>query len=710
MISFIAIKGWVSQLRHSSGLFLALSFLAVSCTPKSIPQEHFTLKGSAAVHLLESDVRALNNQAESYELNLFCEVDSLCLPQHYYNPLKQLDSTIVIQAYLNPRLIQASVSGLGHLMLDGGSFGKEYFKIQNEYAEGGSLGVAMLKMADLCESAFDESRSKTNWFRRQFQNGSIRETLDELMQVALRFIVPGRKFWTTLLKPVFAMGYWCIKMTGTTTKGLLLMITLFSSVVLLLFFSLFKIKSEGIRLGGMIVVDVLLWIMFIFVAYYTFIVGKPLQENLFAFRNVYHYSDLLPLQSAYSVFSFRASSFVLILLTALAYYAVKLIKLDATFKMAELNGTVEETAQQLADDTVDKISSDPLGPIMNVLLVVAIFLFIDKSLVLGFCVYFILRAIILSTSFKSVARFYLSNINKIILGLIVVAIGIVSLLTAPRLFAAKNDTRYPKNHLDSASYYYGESLGQYMIDHGIVDYRATVDSMQVYDGFKEYMDCRSYRVDKRLNVRKFTDLQDLLEELSENPVERAMNSYQLGATAARNIYNNGASSDIQPNLVIRGMSDVLQNKPSRYPNAKCNDVVSLHKRINELHQESDCKKVASRFLADNAQNEGVVYRPSGLQYKIVKEGSSKKATSESVVGLRYYYYTLGGDIIYSMPASNNHKLGKLHPGICEAVCQIGEGGEVIAWIPSHLFSDSKTKPGKPGELIVYDISLQRVYN
>lgn len=710
MMSLIATKDWAFQFRSYAGFILALSFLAVSCTPKSAPEDHFTFGGSASEYLLQNDVRALNDQAASYELNLFCQVDSLCLPEFYYEPLAAFDSTIVIQAYLNPRLIKASVSGLGHLMLDGGSFGREYFKIQNEYAEGGSLGVAMLKMADLCESAFDESRSKTNWFRRHFQDGSIRETLDESMQAALQYVVPGRKLCTTLVKPIYAMGYWSIKMAGTTTRGLLLMITLFAFVILLLYFIPFKIKSFGLRLSVAIVENVLLCFMFIFVAYYTFIVGKPWQENLFAFKNVYHYRDLLPLQSAYSVFSFRASSFVLVLLTTLAFYAVRLLILKAKFKLAEFFGTVEETIKQVSDDFTEKTSSDPLGWLKNLLLPFAIFLFIDKSLVLGFFVYFVLKIITLAHLIKPVGRFYSHNANKIILGLVVVAICVVSLLTAPRIFAKNNDTRYPKNHLDSASYYYGESLGQYMIDHGIVDYRATVDSMQVYDGFKEYMDCRSYRSNKRLNVRKFADLQVLLKNLSENPVERAMNSYQLGATVARNLYNNGASAEIKPNLVIRGMSDVLMNKPSRYPNAKFNDVISLHKRINDLHQEGDCKKVASRFLADNAQNEGVVYLPSGLQYKIVKEGSIKKATPESVVGLRYYYYTLGGDIIYSMPASNSYKLGKLHPGICEAVCQIGEGGEVIAWIPSHLFSDSKTKPGKPGELIVYDISLQRVYH
>ena len=699
----------ISTPAHYSKVVLFLSLFAVSCSTGNKPEEHFTIDGSAANCISEKGLLALQGQASSFEMNLFCIIDSLCLPKDYYDPLSQFDSTIVIHAYLNPRLIKASVSGLGHLALDGGALGKEYFLIQQEYASGGSLEMAMQHMATLCNAAFEDSKVKTNWFRRFFQNGSIVE-LDAIMNAVMYFLSPREGVMGAILKPIYILGYWCIKMTGSTSKGLLLMTTLFAFIILLLFFWGYgRIGNNKSPVFPLVLADVLLWVMFVFISYYSYRIGKPFQENVFALKAVYHFDNLCPLQTAYSVFVFHPTTLLLVLLASLAFYAAKYLHFDAGLKLAELDGTEDQYVEQVGKNLADSFSNDAIGPFKNFLLVCALFLFIDKSLVIGFLCYFSLKAFLSSAYITPITKRLVMKPIKNILLLVLLTAVVISLLSVPNLQAKKRiDNRYPSKHLDSVSYFCGISLGQYLSNHGIGEKQKSVDSVRVLQGFMEYIACRTHMNNVQPRVHTFRELKDLVDDLENNTSNRSDISFQIGSTVARNLYANGYSPELKPILFVQGMCDYISGNQPKFSLTRYNDVLNKHKAIYDLHQEADNKKTATRFLEDNALNEGVYYMPSGLQYKVIKPGNSKRATSQSMVMFHYYEYTLGGDIVYSEPRNKYYSMNQLMPGLAEAISKIGEGGEIVAWIPCHLLLDKTKTPGRPGEIIVCNVSMESI--
>ena len=94
-------------------------------------------------------------------------------------------------------------------------------------------------------------------------------------------------------------------------------------------------------------------------------------------------------------------------------------------------------------------------------------------------------------------------------------------------------------------------------------------------------------------------------------------------------------------------------------------------------------------------------------HKVIKLGNSKMATSTSMVKFHYFEYTLGGDIVSSTPNAQYHNLNRLPSDFAKALCQIGEDGEIITWIPSQLHEGMKTH-GKPGELTALEIRVEKV--
>ena len=96
---------------------------------------------------------------------------------------------------------------------------------------------------------------------------------------------------------------------------------------------------------------------------------------------------------------------------------------------------------------------------------------------------------------------------------------------------------------------------------------------------------------------------------------------------------------------------------------------------------------AEAFLADNAKRSGVVTTRSGLEYKVVREGSGPRATAQDVVLVNYDGKLANGD---SFDASAKHggpatlPVGGLIPGWVEGLQLMNKGAKYRFWIPPSL--------------------------
>ena len=116
------------------------------------------------------------------------------------------------------------------------------------------------------------------------------------------------------------------------------------------------------------------------------------------------------------------------------------------------------------------------------------------------------------------------------------------------------------------------------------------------------------------------------------------------------------------------------------------------------------------FLAENAKKEGVKTLPSGLQYRVLKEGDGRKPRKTDQVIVHYK-----GTLIDGREFDSSHKrgepakfgVGQVIKGWTEALTLMKEGSKWMLYIPWQLAYGEKGS-GKligPNETLVFEVEL-----
>ena len=121
------------------------------------------------------------------------------------------------------------------------------------------------------------------------------------------------------------------------------------------------------------------------------------------------------------------------------------------------------------------------------------------------------------------------------------------------------------------------------------------------------------------------------------------------------------------------------------------------------------KAAGERFLAENAKKPGVVTRPSGLQYKVITEGSGASPKKTDVVTTHYRGTLIDGtefDSSYARNEPTSFGVNQVIAGWTEGVQLMVVGDKARFWIPGALaYGDTPTRPGAPAGMLVFDIEL-----
>lgn len=126
------------------------------------------------------------------------------------------------------------------------------------------------------------------------------------------------------------------------------------------------------------------------------------------------------------------------------------------------------------------------------------------------------------------------------------------------------------------------------------------------------------------------------------------------------------------------------------------------------------KEKGEIFLKENATKEGVKTLPSGLQYKVVKEGSGKAPKATDTVSVHYR-----GTLIDGKEFDSSHKRGEpaefpvnaVIKGWTEALQLMKEGSKWMLYIPASLAYGERGTPGGPigpNETLIFEVELLKV--
>ncbi|MFO0952879.1 MAG: FKBP-type peptidyl-prolyl cis-trans isomerase [Isosphaeraceae bacterium] len=193
-------------------------------------------------------------------------------------------------------------------------------------------------------------------------------------------------------------------------------------------------------------------------------------------------------------------------------------------------------------------------------------------------------------------------------------------------------------------------------------------------------------------------------------------SYGLGLSLGKNL--KAQSVDIDPELLARGLKDGLTGAKPMLTDEQIQAVMQEFQQ-QLVAKRMEASKVAAEknlkdgeaFLAANKAKPGVVTLPSGLQYKVVKEGTGKTPKATDTVSTHYTGTLLDGtkfdsSVDRGQPAS--FPVNGVIKGWTEALQLMKVGAKWQLFIPSGLAYGPNPPPGSPigpNSVLVFDIEL-----
>ena len=194
-------------------------------------------------------------------------------------------------------------------------------------------------------------------------------------------------------------------------------------------------------------------------------------------------------------------------------------------------------------------------------------------------------------------------------------------------------------------------------------------------------------------------------------------SYYLGYSMGAQI----ASSDIDGfniDAMAKGVQEAIK-QGKEMDQAKMQEVqmflnryfTNLTARVNEKNL-----KQGQAFLEENKKKAGVVTLPSGLQYKIIRDGTGNKPAKEDMVDVVYHGTLVDGTVFDSSKDRGDtasFSINRVVPGFSEALTLMNEGSIWEVYIPAELGYGENVDPRGPiksNSVLIFEINLVKVNN
>jgi FKBP-type peptidyl-prolyl cis-trans isomerase FklB len=184
-------------------------------------------------------------------------------------------------------------------------------------------------------------------------------------------------------------------------------------------------------------------------------------------------------------------------------------------------------------------------------------------------------------------------------------------------------------------------------------------------------------------------------------------SYALGMNIANDLKRKGLQLDAK--ALAQGLLDAAMGALNALQERMMKEDAEKSRTIAEKN-----KKEGEEFLAQNKGKEGVVTLPSGLQYKILKEGTGKTPEATSTVVTNYRGTLIDGtefDSSYSRGQPATFAVNAVIRGWTEALLMMKEGSKWQLFVPAELGYGEHPRPGGkigPDAVLIFEVELLEV--
>lgn len=196
-------------------------------------------------------------------------------------------------------------------------------------------------------------------------------------------------------------------------------------------------------------------------------------------------------------------------------------------------------------------------------------------------------------------------------------------------------------------------------------------------------------------------------------------SYALGIGIGSQLANMGAK-ELSIDDFAQAIKDVLSGADLKVDETEAQQLVQKFFQEQEEKQQAvdteankAFRQVGEDFLSDNAQKEGVVVLPSGLQYQVLREGNGKQPKATDRVKCHYEGTLIDGakfDSSYDRGEPATFGLNQVIAGWTEGVQLMQEGAKYRFFIPYNLAYGERGAGSSipPFAALVFDVELIEV--
>ncbi|HOP05060.1 MAG TPA: FKBP-type peptidyl-prolyl cis-trans isomerase [Tenuifilaceae bacterium] len=186
-------------------------------------------------------------------------------------------------------------------------------------------------------------------------------------------------------------------------------------------------------------------------------------------------------------------------------------------------------------------------------------------------------------------------------------------------------------------------------------------------------------------------------------------SYAIGINMAANL-KRGEIEEINIEAFAKGLKDAYDEKEGAMTNEEAIDFLNNYfTKIQEVKAKAALEE-GEKFLAENAKQEGVVVDSTGLQYKVIEEGTGPMPTPEDMVKVHYRGTLIDGtefDSSYGKDPAQ-FQLNRVIKGWTIGLQKMKVGAKYMFYIPAELGYGANPRPGgaiKPNSVLIFEVEL-----
>lgn len=187
---------------------------------------------------------------------------------------------------------------------------------------------------------------------------------------------------------------------------------------------------------------------------------------------------------------------------------------------------------------------------------------------------------------------------------------------------------------------------------------------------------------------------------------------QMAASFSKDYYASEPGRSIDTRIVAAAILSGLygQNEMSAdSAMTKFRSIMSERQKVNQEALYGSNRADGEAFLAENKKKAGVITLPSGLQYKVLTQGTGPVPTAHQKVKVNYEGHLIDGtefDSSYKRGQAATFQADQVIKGWTEALCRMPVGSKWELYIPQQLaYGERDMGQIKPYSALIFTVEL-----